>query len=205
MGHRRPTSAYAKYPDILQNVPAPLLRKGIFLKKLQPYFPPLVTLARSLLMLGRRVIRQLVLPSRGRKGNLLSSLFVLFTGLSEQFIGFAQTIARIPGSFRIPAILDPAWAFSRRHLRRGMVVAVWALFILSSLEWTGRQQTNPAPPATEQRATTPAVASVWQAFTFADEEALPVASSTQRSVTVRRTDPRCATIPRWLLFGTILR
>lgn len=105
----------------------------------------MVTLITALVTLGYRVVRQVILPTLTRKGNLLSSLFVLFTDLTELVIGFAETVARVPRTFEIPAKLDCVWAFSRKYLRQGMLIAAWALFILSSVEWTCAR-----PSATEQ-------------------------------------------------------
>jgi hypothetical protein len=84
------------------------------------------------------------LPTLTRKGNLLSSLFLLFTGLTEQVISFAEAVVRVPRTFQIPARFNNAWAFSRKYLRQAMLIATWALFILSSLEWT-----SSLPSATE--------------------------------------------------------
>lgn len=58
-------------------------------------------LTAALLTLGWRVVKQAVLPSRTRKGNLLYSVFLLFTGLTEVVITFAEGY-----SFRLPARLD---------------------------------------------------------------------------------------------------
>lgn len=87
-----------------------------------------------------RVGRQVVAPGFGRKGNLLTSLFLLFTGLVERVIGLArELVLRAPqgvcGSFYGREWVGRAWVFSRRHLRWGMLVAAWILFILSSWEW----------------------------------------------------------------------
>jgi len=87
-----------------------------------------------------RVGRQLVAPGFGRKGNLLSSLFLLFTGLTEQVIGLArELVLRAPqgvcGDFSGKEWVGKSWGFSRKYLRYAMLVAAWVLFILSSWEW----------------------------------------------------------------------
>lgn len=120
------------------------------MKKVRPYFLPVVTLITALLTLGYRVVRQVILPTLTRKGNLLSSLFVLFTGLIEQVINFAEIIARMPRTFEIPPKAEAAWTFGRKYLRQGMLIAVWALFILSSLEWTSTQPCGTVQITVEQ-------------------------------------------------------
>jgi hypothetical protein len=97
--------------------------------------------ALNLTRLGRRVTCQLVLPGRQRPGNLLSSLFLLFTGLAEDVIAFRRALIRIPLvlDLKLPARdrLDRAWTYSKRWLRLGVIAAAWILFILSSLECSG--------------------------------------------------------------------
>jgi len=91
--------------------------------------------------LGRRVMRQMVLPGRRGSGNLLSSLFLLFTGLAEDSIALRRALIRIPlvSDVKLPACdrLDRAWTYSKRWLRLAVIAAAWILFILSSLEWSG--------------------------------------------------------------------
>jgi hypothetical protein len=111
----------------------------------------MVTLVTALITLGYRIIRQVTLPTKSRKGNLLSSLFLLFTGLTEQIISSAEAIARMPRTFHTPAKLDMAWTFSRKYLGRGLLIAAWALFILSSLEWTNARAASVGSPVTEQQ------------------------------------------------------
>jgi len=99
--------------------------------------------ALSLTRLGRRVTQQLVLPGRQRPGNLLSSLFLLFTGLAEQTIVFRRAVIRIPWAFalKLPARdrLDAVWAFSKKWLRLGLVAAAWILF---SFEASGQVESS---------------------------------------------------------------
>jgi len=111
-----------------------------------------VTLITALLTLGYRVVRQVILPTLTRKGNLLSSLFVLFTGLIEQVINFAEIIARIPRTFEMPPKYEAAWSFSRNYLRKGMLIAAWTLFILSSFEWVSAQPAGADQITVEQTA-----------------------------------------------------
>jgi len=50
-------------------------------------------------------MQQLIFPGRQRPGNLLSSLFLLFTGLAEDSIAFRRALIRIP---LVPDIKLPA-------------------------------------------------------------------------------------------------
>jgi len=157
-----------------------------------------ITLVTALVTLGYRVIRQVTLPTKSRKGNLLSSLFLLFTGLTEQIISSAEAIARMPRTFHTPAKLDIAWTFSRKYLRRGLLIAAWALFILSSLEWTNAQGTSAAPPATEQQENISSQVIKRQVnlsiFEGTTQRAFPHCSTI-----LPHTSPPLTPIPRWLL------
>jgi hypothetical protein len=168
------------------------------LKKLRPYISWLLVLITAVITLACRVARQVVLPTRTRKGNLLSSLFVLFTGLVEQVISSAKTIAGMHREFHIPARLDTAWAFSRKWLRRGMLAAAWGLFILSSLEWTSARSTAGDPPATEQQENISSRATKKPVPASIGEE------TTQTTFRYHFSPPTCAggppmAVPRWLL------
>lgn len=170
------------------------------LKKLRPYFRPVATLITDLLTLGMRVIRQLTLPTLTRKGNLLSSLFVLFTGLIEQVISFGEAVARVPGTFELPARLEKAWMFGRKYLRQGMLIAAWALFILSSLEWSGGQRVVPEQAAAQQTTTVELAVSAQtnqsqKAVANYEQGMAPVARPARN---LSLSPPPCST-PRWLL------
>src|SRR5579859_4819664 len=114
------------------------------MRRIRPYVPIVNALVLELGRLGLCVVRQLIPPGRRRPGNLLSSLFLLFTGVAEQAICFRQAVVRIPCNFsdRFTQFMQrgrvtAAWAYSKRALRFGTLFAAWALFILSSLEWKG--------------------------------------------------------------------
>jgi hypothetical protein len=144
--------------------------------------------------------QQVILPGHKRKGNLLSSIFLLFTGLSEWIIGFCEAIARIPigldNNFTGREGLLKAWAYSRTHLRRGMLILTWALFILSSLEWAPPQHTINEPAAIEQRVEQgERIACRATAGMDVHETALP---STQWQGTILSPDPDVGG-SRWLL------
>ena len=159
--------------------------------------------ALSLTRLGRRVTQQLVLPGRQRPGNLLSSLFLLFTGMAEQTIAFRRAVIRIPWAFalKLPARdkLDAAWTFSKKWLRLGIVAAAWILFILSSFESSGQVESSAsAPAATATTVVTPVseVVIIDEAVPvkpvfLSDESAFP------------RIQHQGTAIRRWLLLCTL--
>ena len=109
------------------------------MKRVRPYLPILWTLVINVWNLLWRVTRRTALPIPGRTGNLLTSLFVLFEGLVENVVGCRRAMIGIPSdlSIKIPAQdkLKLAWSHGKVWLRRGVLVATWALFILTSLEW----------------------------------------------------------------------
>jgi hypothetical protein len=71
-----------------------------------------------------RVVREVILPNRSRKGNLLSSLLAFFVGLLERGAAFERSILRRPV------------VFTHKYVKQGVIVAVGFLFLLSSFEWT---------------------------------------------------------------------
>jgi hypothetical protein len=171
------------------------------LKKLRPYFLPVVILATSLLTLGYRVVRQVILPTLTRKGNLLSSLFVLFTEIIEQVISFAEAVARVPRAFALPATLDRTWAYSRNYLRQGMLIATWSLFILSSVEWSSNQ-----PIVTEQTTVVAAAhptAGVSRSQLIFLKSGAPAPAIAPRLLVYPPVNPPLLSTPRWLLLCTV--
>ena len=189
----------------LQNPPLALFFHQ--LKKLRPYFFPVATFITGLLTLVWRVVRSLVLPTLTRKGNLLSSLYVLFTSIIEQVISFGEAVARVPRTFELPARLDKAWLFSRKYLRQGMLVAAWALFILSSFEWSGSQRVVPEQAAAQQ--TTPVEQPV-RTKVYIGQRQRAVADNEQGMAPVTQPtlqlsiSPPPSSTPRWLLLRKLL-
>lgn len=91
-------------------------------------------LAIDILLLLYKILRQIVLPGRRRKGNLLSSLFLFFIELAKRVIHFKHSITVSP------------WSYGRKYIQQGMLIATWLLFILSSFEWSAAPATR-IPPA----------------------------------------------------------
>ncbi|MBS1603634.1 MAG: hypothetical protein JST42_13270 [Bacteroidetes bacterium] len=175
------------------------------LKKLRPYLSVLGAFAVDLARLGRRVARQLILPGRRGSGNLLSSLFLLFTGLAEDAIVFRRALIRMPlaSDIRLPVRdrLDRAWAYSKRWLRLGVIAAAWVLFILSSLEWSG-----PEAPAVSDQPATAAMAKNADTVVIAaavDARALSLPVDTAEEPVLPVTPRQGAPLRRWLRLCTL--
>jgi len=126
------------------------------LKRLQPYWLLFSNLAVGLGTLSLCVIRQVILPTRRRKGNLLSSLFVFFTSVVEQLIGFGEAAGRMLPTTRQPfagrEILFKTWVFSQKQLRLVVLIATWILFVLSFFEGAGSRLLPDEHVATRQEA-----------------------------------------------------
>jgi hypothetical protein len=116
------------------------------MKKLKPYIPILYKLIIDLVLLGCEVMKQVILPNRKRKGNLLSSLFLLFAGLTDCLITFRQNMTTLWTSAKLTAApwVTTSWIYGKKYIRQGMIIATWVLFILSSFEWSGPVQSLPA-------------------------------------------------------------
>lgn len=76
----------------------------------------------GILLFAFSIIRQIVLPNKRRKGNILSSLFIFFTGTIERLISFEH-------GFKMAAI------FKLKYCRQGVIIIGALLFLLSSFEW----------------------------------------------------------------------
>lgn len=77
----------------------------------------------SVLLLSLKTVRQVILPNKYRKGNLLSTLFSFSVGLLGLFIDLEKDIFRI------------ARIFKHRYVKRILLIAAVFLFLLSSVEW----------------------------------------------------------------------
>jgi len=118
-----------------------LLAKLPLLKRLRPYWLLFIHLLLSLGKLFLHIVRQVILPTRRRKGNLLSSLFVFFTSVVEQLIGFGEAVSHMLAGSRRPfagqEVLRRTWTYSQKYLRLVVLVATWILFVLSFFEGMG--------------------------------------------------------------------
>lgn len=85
---------------------------------------------KALWLIGLKVTRQVVLPSRRRKGNILSSLLLLFISLTDLVANFSWGISSNSLS---------RWKHYDRLcflVKKGVLVSGFLLFILSSFEWS---------------------------------------------------------------------
>lgn len=89
----------------------------------------LTLLAIDILLHCIEVTRKIVLPGKKRKGNLLSSIFLLYVGTLESLYKFEHQ------SFRMSAILK------KKYVRTGLMLIAGLLLILSSFEKSIDQQT----------------------------------------------------------------
>lgn len=70
-----------------------------------------------------QTIRQIVLPTKHKTGNLLSTLFVFFLGISERLLSFEKQLFKNRQLFQNP------------YLKQAFIVAASLLFLLTSFEW----------------------------------------------------------------------
>ena len=78
----------------------------------------------DILLFTWQVVRRVLLPTRSRKGNVLSSLLTFFVGLLERIVSFEKCILQRPV------------VFTHKYVKQGLILAVGFLFLLSSFEWT---------------------------------------------------------------------
>lgn len=83
--------------------------------------------------------RQLILPGKGKKGNILSTIFIFFTGIIERLDGFEY------GVFRMANVLK------QKYIKQSLLIIATLLFLLSSFEWTGEKNiyNNPSGYTTQ--------------------------------------------------------
>jgi hypothetical protein len=79
----------------------------------------------DILRFGYDTAKQVILPRKRKRGNLLSSLFIFFVGIVERLDNFEH------GVFHMTILLR------RKYIKQGLLVLAGLLFILSSFEWTG--------------------------------------------------------------------
>jgi len=101
------------------------------MKEIQKIAQKVLILLLDILMFTWQVVRRVILPARGRKGNVLSSLLTFFVGLLERIVSFEKSILQQPV------------IFTHKYVKQGLIIAVGFLFLLSSFEWT----IGPSPDA----------------------------------------------------------
>lgn len=94
------------------------------MKEVQKIAQKVLSLGLDILLFTWQVVRRVLLPTRARKGNLLSSLLTFFVGLLERIVSFEKSILQRPV------------IFTHKYVKQGLIIAVGFLFLLSSFEWT---------------------------------------------------------------------
>ena len=94
------------------------------MKEVQKIAQKVLVLVLDILLFTWQVVRRVLLPTRSRKGNVLSSLLTFFVGLLERIVSFEKSILQRPV------------IFTHKYVKQGLVIAVGFLFLLSSFEWT---------------------------------------------------------------------
>ena len=82
----------------------------------------------DILLLAYKIIRQIILPNKKSKGNILSGLYVFFIGTIERFFNFEH------GSFNIAKV------FRQKYIKQGLIIIGAFLFLLSSFEWAKNEK-----------------------------------------------------------------
>lgn len=99
--------------------------------------------------LGWATIKNIVLPGRKKKGNILSSLFIFFVGLIERLNGFEH------GIFCMARILK------QKYIKQSLLIVAGFLFLLSSVEWSDEKNIHfPFSNYTEQQLPNPEVKTI---------------------------------------------
>ncbi|MDE3183137.1 MAG: hypothetical protein KGM16_06930 [Bacteroidota bacterium] len=80
-------------------------------------------LAIDIFLFGYNTIRQIILPGKHKKGNLLSTLFIFFVGIIERLGSFEY------GIFRMGSLLK------KKYIKQSLLIIAGLLFLLSSFEW----------------------------------------------------------------------
>ena len=94
------------------------------IKEVQKLLRKVLILLLDILLFTWQVVRRVILPTRSRKDNVLSSLLTFFLGLLERIVSFEKSILQRPV------------VFTHKYVKQGLIIAVGFLFLLSSFEWT---------------------------------------------------------------------
>jgi hypothetical protein len=94
------------------------------MKEVQKIAQKVLLLLLDILVFTWQVVREVILPTRSRKGNLLSSLLTFFVGLLERIVSFEKSVLQRP------------MVFTHKYVKQVLIIAVGFLFLLSSFEWT---------------------------------------------------------------------
>lgn len=98
------------------------------MKEIKEIFIKIVRLFLDILLFTYNIIRQVVLPNKKRKGNILSSLFVFFVGVVKKISHFEHR------SFQMAIV------FNQKYVRKGLFLIGAVLLLLSSFEWMNNER-----------------------------------------------------------------
>jgi hypothetical protein len=104
------------------------MHRPAVLKEVQKTIRRVILLLLDILVFTYDILRKVILPTRRRKGNILSSLLSFFVGLVDRVLSFEKSI--LPQ----PVVLK------QRYVKQALMIAVGFLFLLSSLEWSVEQR-----------------------------------------------------------------
>ena len=161
------------------------------MKSIQKIAQKALVFLMDILIFTWQVVRRVILPTRSRKGNVLSSLLTFFLGLLERIVSFEKSLLQRPV------------VFTHKYVKQGLIIAVGLLFLLSSFEWTiGPAAGTATNESQELVACAPAAASVRIETSHRADASIalpPECLATARYFHLSRTSPP-VTGKRWLRF-----
>lgn len=88
----------------------------------------------DIFLFGYNTVKQIILPGRRKKGNLLSTLFIFFIGIIERLGNFEY------GVFLMANVLK------RKYIKQSLLLIAGLLFLLSSIEWSSDKNLHTNSP-----------------------------------------------------------
>jgi len=146
----------------------------------------------DILVFAFNVWKQVILPGKRKKGNVLSSLFIFFTGIVERIDSFEY------GIFRMANVLK------QKYIKQSLLLIAALLFLLSSFEWTGEKPIyNNSFGYTTQLCDTPIKVSVCNCCrTTIKSNVSEKTYHSDKKICLRRLIPN-SSLKRFLLIGNI--
>ena len=98
--------------------------------EMKKVFIKILLLVLDILVFGWNTLKQIILPGRNRRGNILSSLFIFFAGIIDRLNYFQH------GTFNMASFTK------KKYVKQTILIVGGILFLLSLFEWTGGQKTD---------------------------------------------------------------
>lgn len=98
--------------------------------KIKKIFNKVFLLLLDVALLTFQTLKQVVLPNKKRKGNILSSLLIFFIGIIETLDHFEHGIFKVIDIFKL------------KYLKQSVFLIATFLFFLSSFEWKVNPELN---------------------------------------------------------------